>query len=470
MVRDERNALNMADVSEGAGFAFLAEAAGRGDGAAGAESEMLDLVGIGFGPANLSLAIATEEENHSRPAGNQITAEFVETQPKFGWHDGMLLPDTDMQISFLKDLVSLRNPTSDYSFLNYLQEHGRLTDFINLKTFFPSRREFHDYLSWAAARVSFPVHYGRAAADIEWNTEGFYEVELRSRASSVGDAVGRYAGKRLRARNIVFGVGIEPTVPLGVNCGPRVFHNHRLLSHLGDLPSCPRKRFLVVGAGQSAAEVIRYLHENYPDSEVHSSFRRFGYTPSDDTPYANRVFDPSAVDDFYRAPADVKQKLLDYHWLTNYSAVDADLIEILYKHEYEECVAGRRRLFTHRVTEVQDMVEHEDTVSLRLIDRTGGEDVCLEVDAVIYATGFQPRDIRPMLGLSIPLEGAFEGSRPVVERDYRLRIPGSYGHIYLNGGVEHTHGLSSSLLSNVSVRSADILATLRDREPVAARA
>ena len=53
---------------------------------------------------------------------------------------GMLLDDATMQVSFLKDLVTMRNPTSDFSFLSYLHERGRLVDFINHKIAVPAAR------------------------------------------------------------------------------------------------------------------------------------------------------------------------------------------------------------------------------------------------------------------------------------------------------------------------------------------
>lgn len=444
---------------EGADQDEISDSGGHSGGDHSADQPVLDVLGVGFGPANLSVAIALEEAQSSQSDGMGISAAFVEAQSQFGWHDGMLLPHTDMQISFLKDLVSVRSPTSDFSFLNYLHDQGRLVDFINLKTFFPSRREFRDYLQWAAERVSLPVHYGTVAENIHWNGD-HYEVTLSSQIGETGVTGGAQRGI-LRARNLVMGVGIEATLPAGVTPGPRIFHNHHLLYQLDHLPSREHRRFLVVGSGQSAAEVARYLHETYTDAEVHASFRRFGYTPSDDTPYANRVFDPDAVDDFFQAPAEVKQGLLDYHWLTNYSAVDADLIESLYHYEYDERVSGRRRLFVHRVTETDNVGETQHGVQVQMTDRTTGEYQQLEVDAVIYATGFQPRDIRSVLGSSIPVDEAFTEDLPDVERDYSLKLPGKYGRIYLNGGVEHSHGLTSSLLSNVAVRSADIVDSLQ---------
>ncbi|MEV8375646.1 SidA/IucD/PvdA family monooxygenase [Kribbella sp. NPDC056861] len=417
----------------------------------------VDVLGIGFGPSNLSLAIAIEEFNDRRPAGRPLTARFVDVRPQFGWHDGMLLPGTTMQISFLKDLVSLRTPTSPFTFLNYLQENGRLSDFINLKTFFSTRREFHGYLSWAASRIAIPVTYGTRATRIDWSG-GRFQVALES----VADAS---VVTTVAARNVVIGSGIQPVLPAGIVPGARVFHNHQLLHKLAELPSRPHGRFLVVGSGQSAAEVAAYLHDSYPDAEVHASFRRFGYTPSDDTPYANRIFDPEAVDEFYTAPPELKQRLLDYHWPTNYSAVDADLIRDLYRREYDESTRGVRRLVVHKVTGIEQLSEGSDGVTATIRDLGDRGSTTLEVDAAVFATGFRPADARSMLGPSIDASSSFEGDLPIVERDYRLRLPSVPERIFLNGGVQHSHGLTSSLLSNVAVRAADILRAITDELP-----
>ncbi|CAM5522064.1 lysine N(6)-hydroxylase/L-ornithine N(5)-oxygenase family protein [Streptomyces tanashiensis] len=120
-----------------------------------------DVVGVGFGPANLALAIAVEEYNEQAAPGEELTAVFLEKQPNFGWHRGMLLPDATMQVSFLKDLATMRNPLSRFGFVPYLHDRGRLVDFINHKMLFPTREEFHDYLQWAANGVDHMVR-GRA--------------------------------------------------------------------------------------------------------------------------------------------------------------------------------------------------------------------------------------------------------------------------------------------------------------------
>ncbi len=419
------------------------------------EGPEYDILGIGFGPSNLALAIALQEGVGT--TGHPVRAVFVESKPQFGWHDGMILPETTMQISFLKDLVSLRSPTSSFSFLNYLSEKNRLADFINLKTFFPTRREFHDYLSWAARRVTLPVRYGTRATQVSWDGRCFtVEIERYNGASVSRDT--------LRARHLVVGAGIRSVLPQGVEPGTRVFHNHALLEHLKTVPSHQHGRFLVVGSGQSAAEVAAYLHDTYPSSHVHASFRRFGYTPSDDSPYVNQIFDADAVDDFYSAPETLKRRLHDTHLATNYSAVDIDLIQELYRREYDEKVSGCPRLFVHRVTEIAAQTVHETGVDVTLRDLGQRHETKLTVDAVIYATGFAPFDLKSLFSSKFNVEAGFDKGLPRVARDYSLQLPGCEQRIFLNGGVEHSHGLTSSLLSNVAVRAEDILrAALQDQ-------
>ena len=414
---------------------------------ASATNGITGVIGVGFGPSNLGLAIALEEHNET-PGNQPISAQFVESKGEFGWHTDMLIPGTTMQISFLKDLASQRNVRSRYTFLNYLTERGRLSEFINHQTFFPTRLEFHDYLEWAAERVNATVHYGTRA------------VAVRDEGDCLAVDVEGAQNTTLRARAVVLAGGLHPQLPGGVVETSRQFHNHRLLTKIAELPSITHHRFVVVGAGQSAAEVTDYLHTTYPDAEVHGVFAKYGYSPADDSPYANRVFDPAAVDDFYTADPNVRQRLIDYHRATNYSCVDLPLIETLYAREYAERVAGRRRLYFHGASGVQSAVEGDDCVRVVVEHHPTKTTETLDCDAVVYATGFSPMSLPDILG-DLCDSSVYAADGPGVERDYRLRtsreIPGS---IYLQGGTEHTHGLSSSLISNIAVRCGEIVESI----------
>ncbi|MDR6977747.1 L-ornithine N5-oxygenase [Streptomyces sp. 3330] len=417
-----------------------------------------DVIGIGFGPSNLALAIAVEEHNADLPADRRLNALFLERQPRFGWHRGMLIDDATMQVSFLKDLVTLRNPTSDYSFLCFLRERGRLVDFLNQKTLFPLRMEFHEYFEWAAARVAHLVSYGSEVVSVvpvrgDDGEVACFDVTSRDTAGA-GPVVTR------RTRNVSVAMGLEPHVPPGLGLSERVWHNSELIpraTRLGEAGS-PVRRAVVLGAGQSAAEAVDYLHRTFPEAEVCSVFAKYGYTPADDSPFANRIFDPEAVDVYFSAPSEVKQSLIDYHRSTNYSVVDMELIEALYATAYREKVAGRERLRFLNVSRVRAVDPAADgglEVAVEFLPT--GERQVLAADVLVLATGYRPRDLASLLGEAAKLCLRDDGDAVRVGRDHRVEtVPEVTAGLYLQGGTEHTHGLTSTLLSTVAVRAEEI--------------
>ncbi|MBV7672562.1 lysine N(6)-hydroxylase/L-ornithine N(5)-oxygenase family protein [Streptomyces halstedii] len=422
-----------------------------------------DLIGIGFGPSNVAMAIALGEHNADPGTREKISARFFEQQPRFGWHRGMLIDDATMQVSFLKDLVTLRNPASEFSFLCYLKSKGRLIDFINHKNLFPLRVEFHDYFEWAAAQVGDQVSYGHevvgVAPVLHDGAVEYLDVTVRS---AQGLAVHR-------ARNLVIGTGLRPRLPEGVERGDRVWHNSDLLKKVDGLEGTSPSRFVVVGAGQSAAENVAYLHRRFPEAEICAVFTRYGYSPADDSAFANRIFDPEAVDDYFASPEDVKRRLMDYHGNTNYSVVDIDLIDDLYRQVYREKVLGTERLRFLNVSRLTDVEETPDKVSATVKSLVTGEETLLDADVVVFATGYSPVDPLGILG-GVGDHCLRDGEgRVSVERDYRIATdPRLRCGIYLQGGTEHTHGITSALLSNTAIRVGEILDSLIDRSVKAA--
>ncbi|MHC5904775.1 lysine N(6)-hydroxylase/L-ornithine N(5)-oxygenase family protein [Streptomyces sp. S6] len=417
-----------------------------------------DLIGIGFGPSNVAMAIALDEHNARVGREQAVTAHFFEQQPRFGWHRGMLIDDATMQVSFLKDLVTLRNPASEYSFLCYLRSKDRLIDFINHKSLFPLRIEFHDYFEWAAAKVDDQVSYGHEVVGVEPVSRdgdvGYLDVTVRS---AEGLAVHR-------TRNLVIGTGLRPLLPDGVTSGARLWHNSELLAKVEELDGARPERFVVVGAGQSAAENVAYLHRRFPDAEVCAVFSRYGYSPADDSGFANRIFDPQAVDAYFTAPEDTKRRLMDYHGNTNYSVVDIDLIDDLYRQSYQEKVLGTERLKFLNVARLTGVQEHDDKATATVTSLVTGEETRLDADVVVFATGYRQLDPLGLLGDLAERCLRDDEGRVRVERDYRVATtPGTHCGIYLQGGTEHTHGITSSLLSNTAVRVGEILGSLLDR-------
>ncbi|MFE3555812.1 lysine N(6)-hydroxylase/L-ornithine N(5)-oxygenase family protein [Streptomyces sp. NPDC059193] len=417
-----------------------------------------DLIGIGFGPSNVAMAIAVSEHNARAGRQEAFTAHFFEQQPRFGWHRGMLIDDATMQVCFLKDLVTLRNPASEFSFLCYLKSKGRLVDFINHKTLFPLRVEFHDYFEWAADQVDDMVSYGHEVV-------GITPVERDGAVEYLDVTVRSGEGLALhRARNLVIGTGLRPLMPDGVERTDRVWHTSDLLTKVDSLEGADPSRFIVVGAGQSAAENVAYLHRRFPAAEVCAVFSRYGYSPADDSSFANRIFDPDAVGEFFAAPPGVKRRLMDYHGNTNYSVVDIDLIDGLYRQMYQEKVLGTERLRFLNVSRLAAVSQTPDTVRATVQSLVTGEETPLEADVVVFATGYRPADPLALLGEVAARCLRDDEDRVRVERDYRIATdPELRCGIYVQGGTEHTHGITSSLLSNTATRVGEILDSLLDR-------
>lgn len=420
-----------------------------------------DLVGVGFGPSNLALAVAVAEHNARALPGDEVDALFLERQPRFGWHRGMLVDGATMQVSFLKDLVTMRNPTSDFSFVAYLHATGRLIDFINHKVFFPLRAEFHDYLEWAAGRVGHLVRYGCEVVAVEPVTEDGRIVALDVVVTGADGTTDVH-----RARNVVLAPGLRPRLPENAPVGERVWHNAELVHRVGATDPATVRTAVVVGAGQSAAETADYLHRRFPEAEIHAVFARYGYSPADDSPFANRIFDPQAVDHYFDAPDTVKRMLSEYHRNTNYSVVDGDLIAELYRRVYEEGVQGHRRLHIRhasRVVAVRPAGKHTD-VDVEFLPT--GECESIAADVLVYATGYTPNDALALLGDTAARCLRDDEGRPRLGRDYRIATTGDVAAgLYLQGGTEHTHGISSTLLSNIAVRAGEILASVRATAP-----
>ncbi|WP_395350980.1 lysine N(6)-hydroxylase/L-ornithine N(5)-oxygenase family protein [Variovorax sp. UC122_21] len=408
-----------------------------------------DLIGVGFGPSNIALAIALEEKRHGT---KPLDALFIERQPSFAWHPHMLLDQANMQISFLKDLATLRNPTSRFTFINYLHESGRLPEFINLKSFFPSRHEFNDYLGWAAQQFDDACAYGEEVFEVLPETQVGEVSLLRVRSRSVE---GGRVQERL-ARNLVVGIGGVPNIPESFRAlrgDGRVLHSS---SYLRDIARVLRdgqpKRVAVIGAGQSAAEIFMDLQGRPNAPQVDFIMRARSIRPSDDSPFVNEVFNVDFTDYVYSRPSHERAALLEEVAQTNYAVADLDLIQQIYKVFYDQKVTRGNRLRMLRQHDVRSVRAASDGIHLQLLDQDTGREIAQSYDAVVLATGYARDQHRDLLQPIAPYLGDFS-----VDRYYRLQAtPDFHPGIFLQGACEDSHGISDTLLSVTSVRTGEI--------------
>jgi L-ornithine N5-monooxygenase len=417
-----------------------------------------DLIGVGFGPANLALAIALEED------GEGQSSLFLEAKDSSVWHPGMLLEESQIQISVLKDLATLRNPRSQYTFLNYLKEKGRLFEFLNLRDLFPTRYEFNDYLAWVAAAQASRVRYGREVMAIEPIGSGskvdfLRVVSRRVDSDEIEESI---------AKNVVLATGGVPALPEGLARPPRggrTIHTHEFMQRMQrDFPDrSARHRFVVVGAGQSGGELFSYLLDHYPNSDVVAAIRRFAYKPCDDSDFTNEIFFPDRVDWLYNMAPEKRQRVLAEAAEVNYAVVDRPLIQKIYRRLYQERVEGKNRARLQPFADLVALEERDHAIIARFVDLLTDEPSEIEADAVILATGYRwPSDHPLLAGIAPYLVANEEGGEGFqIERDYRVKATSGFAPgIYLQGFSERRHGPSETVLSLLAVRAGDIVQSL----------
>jgi L-ornithine N5-oxygenase len=428
----------------------------------------VELLAIGAGPANLALAVALEELAPPDLAANSL---FIERARSIEWQSGLLMPWARSQVSFLKDMVTLRDPRSRFSFLSYLHAVGRLDSFINMGSFLPFRIEISDYLAWVASSLDrVRLQLGCECLAVEPCRDG--RGRLTGWSTRLAD------GTVITSRYLVIATGRDPYVPPVLAGLPdsRVIHSTRYRSRVGQLSRDLPYRVAVVGGAQSGAEMFRALQEDLPNCDLAFIMRSIGLRADELTKFTNELYYPSFVDDFFAARPESRGQILAEMERTNYRSTAPDLLESLYADLYLDRLTGRHRRRMVTLTDVTGAREVNDELVLELTDRKTGATSTLHRDLVFLGTGFR----REMPALVRALAGTLGLEQVTVDRNYRL-VTGdpSEPACYLQGVNETTHGIADSLLSIAAHRAADITGDIlahrlaaadgRPAEPVAAR-
>jgi lysine N6-hydroxylase len=399
---------------------------------------MVDLLGVGVGPFNLSVAALLHDV-----AG--VQARFVDRKPAFSWHPGLLFDDAGMQTSYLKDLVTAVAPTSRFSFLNYLASQRKFYKFITAS--FPAvpRREFAQYLQWVSDQLP-SLQFGVEVREISLCGDHF-EVDT-------GDSV-------LRARHLCLGSGPVPAVPsvarphLGATC----FHALEVLRSRRDWSGL---RVAVVGGGQSGAEVLlEALRERWgPAAHLTWISRRKGFPPLDESPFTNELFMPSYVTAFYGLDFEQRRALVEHQKLAG-NGVSASTLQAIYQSLYARDPAS---VSLRPGRELLGLAPAGGGWRLTLENLFDGAREELGCDVVVLATGLvhaPPPYLGPLLDrLAFDPAGGL-----LLEPTFRVRWKQpTDNRIYaVNAGL-HSHGIAEPQLSLLAWRSGTIINDLLGEE------
>jgi lysine N6-hydroxylase len=414
--------------------------------------DILDVVGIGVGPFNLSLAALLTEAGLDRVA-------FLERKPSFSWHPGMLLEGTTLQVPFLADLVSLVSPTSQFSFLNYLRCHDRLYKFYFFESFHIPRREYDHYCRWVSQQLG-SLHFGSEVTRVE-ALDDCYRVTAR-RADN--ECV-------YHARNLVLGTGTQPWLPeclqtLARRLPEKVMHT---ADYRGRFDLAGKKKVLVLGSGQSAAEVVHSLldrqfdDDDVPQFDLYWFTRAAGFLPMEYSKLGLEHFTPDYSTYFHGLAQEVKDRVVPQQGLF-YKGISFKTIADIYDRLYHRSVGGVSVPVQLRAcSELREVEPTRDgRLEARFLHRQTGRGFSVSVDAIISGSGY--RHTLPSF-----LEGL--GDRLNLDASERLQIDSRYridhrgpGQIFIQNGELHTHGIGAPDLGLGAWRAAVIANEIAARE------
>jgi lysine N6-hydroxylase len=404
-----------------------------------------DFVAIGLGPFNLGLACLTSPID-------DLDGVFLEQRQEFDWHPGLMIDGATIQVPFLADLVTMADPTSPYSFLNFLKQTGRLYPFYIRESFYPLRAEYNAYCQWASRQLP-AIRFGHRVERVDY--ESTYVV--RARNTSTGEV------ETVRGRRLVLGVGTSPYLPPAARDLPgTAIHSSEYLSAkswLQDLES-----ITIVGSGQSAAEIYLDLLRESKEGGYHLTWatRSPRFFPMEYTKLTLELTSPEYIAYFHALPA-ARRDVLIREQRALYKGISDDLVNAIYDTLYKKSVHGpvATTLLTGVELTAADWDESGQHYELALHHEEQQKSFGTKTHGLILATGY--RAGTPSFLDPIRDRIAWDArSRYDVGVGYTIDKAG--GEIFVQNAEEHTHGFTASDLGMGAYRNSVIIAQLLGRE------
>lgn len=409
----------------------------------------LDVIGIGAGPANLSLAALAQPTS--------LTTGFVEKQSDYAWHKGLLLPEARMQTSYLKDLVTCVDPTNSLSFLNFLVEQRRLYPFLASGQSTITRHEFSQYLNWAIKQLP-EVSLGETVKDISFQSP-YFTVTTNKR--------------RLKSRYLTAGTGMQPYIPdcAKLHESEQCFHASQMNRYLRS-GLLHNKRIAIIGGGQTGADVFQALFSNKygQPSEIHWVSRRANLEALDEGVFTDEYFMPQYVEYFHHLPDEVKRHEIQRQKLTS-DGITSECLQQLYQTLYFDrfISEGESRWHIHCHHELRDIAaDLSGDFRLKSTHQLTQAPLEFNADIIILCTGYErrwPKCLLPLLeqakrsdtgGLLLADNYALQPTSNDANQEALSKI------FMLNAGME-SHGIADPQLSLISWRAAKIINSICER-------
>lgn len=408
------------------------------------EPAIFDFIAVGVGPFNLGLACLTAPIK-------DLNGLFLDKREGFNWHPGMLLQDTTLQIPFMADLVTMADPTSPFSFLNYIKKHGKMYSFYIKENFLLLRNEYNQYCQWAIQKLS-NVFFNTEVLYIAYDAyEKLYCVHTKN--TKTGVIVIQYAKK------LVLGTGTVPYLPKSCErTSSHTIHSSAYLQHKEILQQ--KKSITVLGSGQSAAEIFYDLLQDIDTKHYSLKWitRSPRFFPLEYSKLTLEMTSPEYVDYFYQLPEEKRSGLIA-NQKHLYKGINQDLIADIYDLLYAKKLTNAIdvQLRTHASLEKLDYNSQEGSLELTLHHLEQDEMFQITTESLVLATGYHYQAPKFIEGIKDRIVWDSK-NRYAVHRNYAIDRAGK--EIFVQNAELHTHGFVTPDLGMACYRNSSIIKEL----------
>lgn len=406
-----------------------------------------DYVGVGLGPFNLGLACLSDPIDG-------LSSLFLDRRQGFDWHAGMLLENATLQTPFMGDLVTLADPTSPFTFLNYIKSQGRIYSFYTREDFFLLRNEYNRYCKWAASQLE-NLRFGHTVSDVRHDERsGVYKLTVANRSGEI---------KAVNTHRLVIGTGTTPSIPACCrNVSDHITHSSSYLGEKEKIQS--RKSIVIVGSGQSAAEIYHDLLCDIDNHDYRLEWltRSPRFFPLDLTKLNLEMTSPDYARYFHDLPETTRDQVLREQ-ASLFKGINSSLLKDIYDTLYRKRLMGDVPTALVPNSELVDMhyAPGNKVFSLEFRHREQDETFIRQADAVILATGYEYKEPDFLAGISHRLRRDGKG-RLAVDANYAVDHEGK--EVFVQNLDIHTHGFVAPDLGMACLRNATILRAITGRE------
>lgn len=415
--------------------------------------EMYDVIGIGIGPFNLGMAALLEDVD-------EIKAQFFDETPGFNWHPGMLIEGADLQVPFLADLVTFADPTSRFSFLNYLHSNNRLYQFYFFNRFDIPRREYNDYAQWVVTQLT-NCSFGKKVIDVidhHEQQQPYYEVVVEDRDTNENE--------RYYTNHVVLGTGSSPLIPKGFAGFPNkdILHTSHYQYELDGIKQA--ERIMVIGSGQSAAEVFLDLLQqtNQFDQHLYWVTRSPSFFQLESGKLGQEVFSPDYLDFYHSLP--YKKRIEEIPNLQHLrQGVEEKTLHEIYDLLYHKSINGLEAGVTIlSSTNVEKIDKKAANYSVTCEHWQLEKQYNIDVNKVILATGYKPNIPDWFNKFNDQIEWEDDNHYKVSE-DYRIVFNEPRDHCFFTvTNIEHSHGAGATNLGLAVQRNVTMINQIAGKE------